>query len=571
MNYATEYTDKVLSGEIVAGRKIKQAARRYQRDLKASTKKFPYRFDEDQANAAIAFVEALPARDGSELHLELFQKWIVSELFGWRDKETGNRRYDRAYISMSRKNGKSFLMADLGAIYLFREAKPALNREVVYTANNNSQAHLAFDMMASGLTQVARKSGTLRRRLKVNRNEVWDTLTHSRAVPLASDLHSLDGYQSDLAIIDEYAAAKSNAVYDVLKSGQINSENSLLAVISTTGNNLNGPMFQEYQFVSKVLTRKEKADRYFIAIWEQDFKNEVFKPETWEKSNPLLANKQRAATMLPSLKSDVDLAKRQDNLLPVMVKNFNMWQQAHHNSYISAKDWRAATCQEKPNLKGRDVFLGIDLSKSSDLTSVSWIVPLDGYLYADSHSFVGTKYGLDTKIARDGIDYRKLEDNGEASITKLESGVIDYDEVLKFILDLIEQNDWNVRGICYDPYAFDYLLPEFSRRNMPLVEVRQGTRTLSIPTIRFRDAVFDKSLQHADNQLLAYAVNNAILKYDSNNNPIIDKVRGSDKIDPLAALMNAYTEAVKYQQNQEDQLINGVDASEFYSSDEFSF
>ena len=213
MNYAAEYTDKVLSGEIVACKKIKQAARRYRRDLKASKRKknpWPYYFDEDFANKAIKFIELMPARDGSPLKLELYQKWLVAELFGWRDKATGNRRYDRAYISMARKNGKSYLMACLGALYLLRENKPAMNRECVYTANSNSQAHLAFDMLSSGLRQVSKVSESVRDRLKINRNEIIDLQSNSRAVPLASDLHSLDGYQSDLAIIDEFALARND-------------------------------------------------------------------------------------------------------------------------------------------------------------------------------------------------------------------------------------------------------------------------------------------------------------------------------------------------------------------------
>lgn len=177
----------------------------------------------------------MPARDGTSLKLELFQKWLISELFGWRDKVTGNRRFDRAYISMARKNGKSFLMADLGALYLLMESKPAMNREIVYTANSNAQAHLAFDMLSSGLRQVSKMSKSVRDRLKINRNEIIDLPSNSRAVPLASDLHSLDGYQSDLAIIDEFALARTDEILRTLKSGQINSDNSLLAVISTTG------------------------------------------------------------------------------------------------------------------------------------------------------------------------------------------------------------------------------------------------------------------------------------------------------------------------------------------------
>lgn len=569
MNFATEYTDKVLSGEIVAGMKIKKACRRYRRDLKASKRKsnpWPYYFDEAQANAAIEFCEMMPARDGSPLKLELFQKWIVSELFGWREKRNGNRRYDRAFISMARKNSKSFLMADLGALYLLMETKPAMNREIVFTANSNQQARIAFSMLQSGLRQICNISPAVRKRLKINRDEVRDLQTGSRAVALASDLHSLDGYQSDLAIIDEYALAKSNEVLNVLKSGQVNSENSLLAVISTSGADLNSPMHKEYKFVSRVLAKQEEADRYFIAIWEQDARKEVYDSTTWEKSNPLLANADRASTMLPSIKADVDLADRQGNLPPILIKNFNMWLSARADSYINMADWKKATVPE-PDTRGHDVYIGIDLSKSSDLTSISWIVPVDGKLYADSHSFVGTKYGLQDKIKRDGFDYPAGERRGECSITRLESGMIDYDEVLAFVLDLIDRNDWQLKQICYDSYSMGYLIPEFEKRNMPLFEVRQGVRTLSIPTIRFRDDLYSGLIEHPENELLAYAANNAILKYDANNNPIINKARNATKIDPMAALMNAYTVAMDHYTKQETEKAD----NEYFESDEFSF
>lgn len=568
MNYSKEYTDKVLSGEIVAGTKIKQAARRFRRDMRASKRRknpWPYYFNEDKANKAIQFVELMPARDGSKLHLELFQKFIISELFGWREKKTDNRRYTQAFISMARKNSKSYLASCLGAIYLLMENKPAMNREIVFTANSSAQAHLAFDMMASGLRQVAKHAPMTRRRLKINRDEILDVPTNSKAMPLASDLHSLDGYQSDLAIIDEFALARSKEIYNVLKSGQINSDNSLLAVISTSGPDENSPMHDEYQFVSTLLTNKQQADRYFVAIWEQDKKKEIFDPDTWEKSNPLLANKERAATMLPSLKADVDLADKQDALAPMRVKNFNMWEQTRHDSYINDKDWEQATINE-PDTTGQDVYIGLDLSKSSDLTAVSWLVPIDGKLYADSFSFVGTKYGgLDTKSKRDGFDYAAGERRGECSVTKLESGMIDYDEVLDYILNLIEDHKWNVKAICYDNWSFGYLLSEFEKRDLPLVEVRQGQKTLSIPTVRFRDDLYNGLIKHRKNKLLAYSVNNAILRYDRNNNPIIDKVRNATKIDPVAALMDAYTEAMDYYTKKETEEAD----NEFYQSDRF--
>jgi phage terminase large subunit-like protein len=232
----------------------------------------------------------------------------------------------------------------------------------------------------------------------------------------------------------------------------------------------------------------------------------------------------------------------------------------------SAKDWKQAA-REPPELIGRDVYIGIDLSKANDLTSISWIVPMEDYLYCDSHSFVATKWGLDEKIKKDGFNYRQGEKDGECSITKLDSGVIDYTEVFQYIMDLIHDNQFIVQGICYDPYSFAYLLSEFEKAKMPLIEVRQGTQTLSIPTIKFRDNLFNGNIMHADNKLLEYTINNAILKYDSNNNPIIDKTENSNKIDAVAALMNAYTQAVSYFDDVDTEQAN----NDFYQSDQFSF
>ncbi len=563
INWATEYTNKVLSGEIIAGEKIKQAARRYQRDLKDSqSDDYLFYFDVKKANRAIQFCELMPARDGSKMKLELSQKWIVSELFGWRMKDTGNRRYDRAYISMSRKNGKSFLMSDLGAIYLLMENKPAMNREVIFTANSSQQAHLAFDMLASGLRQVSRVSPSIRERLKINRDAIRDLDSNSIAEPLASDLHSLDGYASDLAIIDEFALARSADILKTLKSGQINSDNSLLAVISTTGTNLNGPMKAEYDFVSGVLNGKAEAPRYFIAVWEQDSEDEVYQPETWIKSNPLLSNSERAKTMIPSLQEDVDDASKKGDMNMLLVKNFNMWHAASKDSYIKAEDWQKATVLT-PDTTGSDVYIGLDLSKSSDLTAISWLIPQDYGLYAGSHSFVASKYGLDEKIRNDGFDYRAGERRGECSITKLDSGIIDYDEVLHYLLNMINANDWHVKAICYDPWSMGYLIPELEKRDMPLVEVKQWQRFLGIPTVQFRDELYNGKIKHADNKLLAYAVNNAIIRYDSNNNPIIDKTKNSNKIDPVAALMTAYTQAMDQNTNEAN--------NEYYQSENFGF
>lgn len=575
VNYVEQYEKAILDGKIQACREIKKALKRDKRDRRRAKKDdFPYYFNEKLAEQAINFIQILPTAEGTPLKLELFQKFLVSELFGWRKKSDDTRRYSECFISFSRKNGKSFLLSCIASIYLLIEDKPPQSREILFTANTFKQAKIAFNMFKHGLRQLAKESPTIRQRLKINDAEVFDLESNSHAVAMASNLQAIDGYRSDCCVLDEYALSTDSSIKDVIKTGQVNSDNALLAVISTSGNNLNSPMYKDYRFAKEVLDGKKQADDLFIAIYEQDYKNEVIKaindPMLLEKSNPLLANADRRSVMLPKLINSINLASEQDNLLPVYVKNANLWLQARENSYITAKDWEKATI-EPPDIDKKPVWFGVDLSKSGDLTSVSWIIPIKRkddttFLYCDSHSWVGTKYGLLEKQKRDHFNYTDGEKRGECSITKTESGVINYDDILEYMVNLVNDHDLTVQAVCYDPYSFDYLLPDFEELNWQAISVRQGRKTLSMPTRKFREALFKGEIKHDDNKLLAYAVNNAILTYDRNQNMLIDKAKAQNKIDPIAALMNAYTIAgdnIETHKIRHDQ--------DYFISDKFSF
>lgn len=563
-----KYVDDVLSGKIITGKKIKQACQRFKNDLERSKNDdFPFYYDEKMANKACSFVQMLPLTNGGKFHLAEYQEWIVSELYGWRVKETGERRYTQGMVSMARKSGKTYLAASLAAIGLMMEQKPAKNRQVLFVSNALKQAKLGYDMLSSSLRQVQKSSRLIRHRVKVQKERITDLPTDSFATALASDTNTLDGYAGTTIILDEYAAAKDRKVYDVLKSGQAQEPNSLLLIISTSGLDLNVPMYSEYKMLSDVLAGKKQADRYFIAIWELDDREEVHKPETWIKANPIFEIPAIKKRMQPKIQDDVDLGIAQDDLVPVLTKNFNMWLQAADNSYISVDDWDK-TKVEQPNLIGQDVYIGFDMSKTNDLTAISWLVPIDSCFYVDSHSFVGTKYGLDKKIKLDGFDYRAGEKRGECSITTLDSGVIDSDEVFSYLVNLIDKYRFNVKAICYDPWNFNSILTRCERElpNVPMIEVRQGTLTLNTPTREFRDNLFKKKIIHGDNQLLRYSMINARIKEDNNGWQLQKHSRNSNnRIDPAAALMNAYVIGRKYFEEQE----TNKTLNDYYSSPDF--
>lgn len=572
MSYAEQYTDAVLTGEIIAGKKIKQACNRFKSDLaRQNTKDFPYYFDDKIEKKIIAFVELLPTTDGKKLHLAQFQKWILSQLYSWRETGTGNKRFDRAFISMARKNSKTYLASTMGIIALLMEDEPQQGRQVLFTANAYKQARLAYEMMSSELRQVVNQSPYLRKRLSIGKLQITDNESNSFATALSSDTTTLDGYGANLAIVDEFHLAKNRKVLEALKTGMNNQKNGLLAVISTSGDDTNVPMYEDYQFLSKVLEDKESADRYFIAIWEidpEDTETLLDHPEVWIKANPLFEVKSVAKTMTSTIRDDLELAIKQENIASVLVKNFNTWQNAKTNQFLTIEDWKKTQIHVTPNIKGKPVYIGIDLSKTGDLSSVSWLIPLnDGEFFIDSFSFVGTKGGLDRKERRDNISYTKLQDRNECDITTLDSGVIDYSKIYDFVNTLIESNKLELQAICYDPWNMNTLLTDFEKQGYPMIEVRQGAQTLSVPIRELQEAIYNKKVVHTNNQLLEYSINNAVLRYDSLNNVLLDKTKYETRIDPLAALLDAWTIGRTYFKEIEGRRAN----NDFYKSDDFSF
>ncbi|MFT8820542.1 MAG: terminase TerL endonuclease subunit [Liquorilactobacillus nagelii] len=555
MDKAVKYADQVLSGKILANEKIKLACQRFKNELaKQKTKEFPYHYDSELAERVYKFIELLPTTDGKPLKLELFQCFILGNLYGWRLDSDDSRRFTRALLSFARKNGKTFIIACMGVVELLMEKEPARNRQILFTANGAKQAHLAFDMMTDQLNAIRGKSKYMRQRVKINKQRVTDLESNSFAVPLATENKpSIDGYDPSLAVMDEMHESKTTNILNSLKSGQVLNPNSLLAIISTAGYNLNSPFKAECDYAADILNNKQKADRYFVVMYGLDDKDEVYNPDMWIKANPLMSNERIRKTMLEKIKSDLDIAVSQGKVNDILVKNMNMFTQSREDSYISADDWgKAKSAVASSDLKNRDVYIGVDLSKTNDLTAVSWLVPIgNGRFYCDSHSFVGTKYGLENKIKRDGIDYVSMEKTGECSITRLDSGIIDYDSLVEFVQKLIGKYNWTVKAIAYDPYNAQTVITKFEKLNYPLFEVRQGLKTLNIPTRNFRDLLFDGKIKHSGNKILAYAVNNAIIKV-VNNGWQLDKAKNSNRIDPIAALINAYVAAMNYYDNEEE-------------------
>ncbi|PTF03973.1 terminase large subunit [Staphylococcus devriesei] len=556
---AYKYCVMVLSGTFITCKDTQLACIRHLRDIKRSIEddEFPYVYKPKRAKKVIQFVEVLPDTKGKFNKLALFQKFIVSMVRGWFTEEDDYLRFNKAFISMARKGGKSLLVSGLTLYSFLFDREPAEGRQIFCAANDKKQASIVFNMVAKQLMYFISQVPELKKDVKKVRELLQHTKDGSYVMPLSRDTGAVDGFEPFLAVIDEYHAAKTNEMLELIQSGQGNLMQSLIFIISTAGFNLNAPMYMdEWPYAKEILADTYRDERYFAIIFEQDSEEEWQDKTMWAKSNPLINESDDLKEQIEDfLQKRVDEAVKKGTMFRVLVKNFNYWMQASEESYLDINDWKKNEIDF--DIKGSKTYIGLDLSRADDLTAVSFIHldETNKQYFVTSHSFVATKGGLQAKIERDLIDYRQMAQHGYCTITDLQSGIINSNQVLDFIEKYILENNLDVQAVCYDPHAIHGFLAEIEKRNWryDLIEIRQGAMTLSNPVIDFRLKVIDGQVKHHKNPLLDIAIKNAVAK-NVNDSVMIEKKLNRQKIDPLMSTIFAYVIASEHEWDKKHAL-----------------
>lgn len=549
---AYKYCVMVLSGTFITCKDTQLACIRHLKDIKRSIEddKFPYIYKPKRAKKVIQFIEVLPDTKGKFNKLALFQKFIVSMVRGWFTEEDDYLRFNKAFISMARKGGKSLLVSGLTLYSFLFDREPAEGRQIFCAANDKKQASIVFNMVAKQLMYFISQVPELKKDVKKVRELLQHTKDGSYVMPLSRDTGAVDGFEPFLAVIDEYHAAKTNEMLELIQSGQGNLMQSLIFIISTAGFNLNAPMYMdEWPYAKEILADTYHDEQYFAIIFEQDSEEEWQDKTMWAKSNPLINENDDLKEQIEDfLQKRVDEAVKKGTMFRVLVKNFNYWMQASEESYLDFNDWKKN--ETEFDIKGTKTYIGLDLSRADDLTAVSFIHldEVKKQYFVTSHSFVATKGGLQAKIERDLIDYRQMAQHGYCTITDLQSGIINSNQVLDYIEKYILTSNLDVQAICYDPHAIHGFIAEIEKRNWryELIEIRQGAMTLSNPVIDFRLKVIDEQIKHHKNPLLDIAVKNAVAK-NVNDSVMIEKKLNREKIDPLMSTIFAYVIASEHE------------------------
>lgn len=551
--------------------KHRWACERFLKDLKNSgTKGFPYIFDEEKAlrffEWAALHKHTKGVLAGEPIEFTPIQRFIFGNVYGWVHQDTGLRRFRKAYWQVARKNAKSQSLAIVGDYELMALGEPM--SEVYIGATKSMQAKIIYNEVVAMLKRCPLLKGKWHESYGVIRHPKSDSILRALS---KDDGKTGDGLNPQCGLIDEYHAHPTDEILEVINTGMVARRQPLLFIITTAGTNFGGPCYRvEYPLVEKILDPSLDFDvaDYFCMVNELDRDQEgnliddVKDEECWVKANPIAATyPEGLANIRSKLASALESPEKMESFL---TKNMNLWVNQSAMSYMDMAKWkeRGAITKIPVDLYGRSAYVGIDLSKRIDLTAAGIIVPID----VDSAvQYVVRAHGFipeDTVAVHektDKVPYRAWAKAGYLTITP--GDVVDYRFVESWIHETTDDLGVNVKELCYDPYNATHFAQDFDAQGITTVEVRQGMRTLSEPTKAFREEAYRGNILHEPNPLLDWAVSNAVTKRDHNENIILDKEKSTNRIDPIAAVINAFSRA---------RVTAEEDMSDYVLSDDFS-
>lgn len=532
---AQQYMRDVLDGTIPTCKWTRLAVQRQADDLlRRPSESWPWVFDAELASRPCAFIELLPhikgkwAREGRLLHLEPWQCFILTTVFGWVHPESRLRRYLEAYEEEARKNGKS---AKGSGLLLYMLAADGEHGAECYTAaTTRDQARIVFDDAKA----MAERSPGLRTHLGVAIMQHSLTVAHtsSKAAPLAAEGSTLDGLNVHFALLDELHAHKTRAVYDVIDSARGAREQSLLWTITTAGTDRSGICYERRTHVTKILDGVVQDDRVFGIIYTLDEGDDPFDSTVWIKANPNLGKSVQIDELQAQASKAMAMPSAINNFL---TKRLNVWVSGE-SPWMDMRAWdrcgiKALSIDAIPD--GVKVYMGLDLAQKKDFAALAlaW------------HDENTGKWGVCTRLYLNDL---AIQESGNAHlagwarqgyVVVTDGDLTDFDIVADDMRKYCRRFD--VQEIAFDPALSMYFAGKLIEEGLPLVEIAQRAVFFTPALIQVENMVREGTLQHDANPVMAWMVSNLVVKQSKFNELMAPtKERPENKIDgPMAMLM----------------------------------
>lgn len=517
------YVEDVLNGKIVVGELIKLACQRFKDDLQRED----IYFNESVVDKAINFIGTLKhfmgKSSGKHFQLEDWQQFIIANIVGWYWTDGNTRRFTSSYIEVSRKNGKTALAAALCLYYLIADGEDGA--EVDLAANSKEQAKIAFEFCSSFSKQLDPKG----KYLKPYRDNVQFALNNSKLKVFAADDSKLDGFNASFGLIDEYHAAKNSKVRDVIKSSMGMRNNPHLCTITTAGFDKTLPCYKLRSTSIEILNKLKTDDSMFIAIYSLDDKDNWTDKDNWVKCTPNLNVTVTSKYIKEQVQSAINNPSEE---VGVKTKTLNLWCDVADvwlpESYIV----KASKNIRLEDFRDCECYIGVDLSATSDLTAVSYLIEKDNIYYFKTNYYLPESALVDKP---DRETYKLWKQQGLITITA--GNVTDYDYITNDIV--AASNILNIQKIGYDKWNATQWAIHATEIGLPLEEYPQTMGNFNRPTKELERLILSGNTVIDNNEITRWCFRNVELKSDYNGNVKPNKGIKSKKIDGVIAIIQA--------------------------------
>lgn len=568
--YYGQFRDAVLRGEIPICKEIEMEMHRID-ELIADPGVY---YDPDAINGFVAYCEnELTLTDGADLKLlDSFKLW-AEEIFGWyyfverkvfvpgRDGEGGhyvNRRFkkrlvNKQYLIVPRGAAKSmyasclqsfFLNADTSTTHQITTAPTMKQAEEVLSPMRTSIVRARgplFKFLTDGSINNTTGSKAKRAKLQSTKKGIENFMTGSLLEVRPMSINKLQGLNVKMSTVDEWLSGDIREdVVGCIEQGASKVEDYLIVAISSEGTVRNGAGDTIKMELMDIL--KGEYENKHVSIWyyKLDSVDEVSDPNKWMKANPNIGKTVsyetyqldvERAEKVPAVRNDI-LAKRFGLPMEGFTYFFTYDEiQRHHK-----RDFWEMPCA-----------VGADLSQGDDFCAFTFLFPLGDERFGVKTRNYITERTLNKLQLATRLKYNDFMDEG--SLMVMDGTVLDMMQVYEDVDNYIAECKYDVRCIGYDPYNAKEFIERWQTENGPfgIEKVIQGVKTESVPLGELKKLA-EQRLLLFDQQLMEFAMGNSIVLEDTNGNRKLYKKRNEEKIDAVAALMDAY---VAYKLNRE--------------------
>jgi len=568
-NHIYAYYQRIRNGSVVVGRWVSLV---YEYLVHGLEEKAFY-YDAHKADMAIEWIEGHcfhteGALAPSPLRLELWQKAFIAAVFGVVDAN-GLRQFREVLLVIGRKNGKS-LLASAIASYIWR-VDGGYGARVFCLAPKLEQADLVYGCMWQMLTldpeykamvEAANEKDMHNKRVndmsdmpKRRQGDYFIAGTNSSVKKIAFSAKKSDGFNPSLCVCDEVAAwegDKGLKQYEVMKSGMGARPEGLLLSLTTSGY-VNDSIYDELIKRSTRFLMGDSKERRLLPILYM-----VDDVEKWDdinelrKANPNLGTSVSVDYMLEEIAvAEQSLSKRAEFL----TKYANVKQNASV-AWFNTPDVERNFSEESERLEDFSrcyAVGGLDLSQTTDLTAAVLVVERQKRLHVFAQFWMPSQK-IDEATARDGVPYRAYVKRGLLSPSG--DNFVDYHDVARWFTDMVEKYKIYPLKIGYDRYSAAYLVQDMAAYGFNMDDVNQGENLT--PVIDEVDGLMrDGTFSCGDNDLLKICILNAALKQNTDTNrKRLVKISQTQRIDGMAALLDAMTVRQKWYAEIGGQLAN---------------